>query len=111
MPRSIAGRPRIDPWMWSPGFAVTVLPQGTVSAAYSYTLAATGGTAPYTWAVSSGALPAGLSLATTGVVSGTPTTAGTNTPENPGSMIRSSLDGDLLVLLDPNRLAETRTNA
>jgi hypothetical protein len=30
MPRSIAGRPRIDPWMWSPGFAVTVLPQGTV---------------------------------------------------------------------------------
>jgi hypothetical protein len=41
----------------------------------------------------------------------TPTTAGTNTPANPGSMIRSSLDGDLLVLLDPNRLAETRTNA
>ncbi|WP_029116676.1 PD40 domain-containing protein [Mycobacterium sp. URHB0044] len=41
----------------------------------------------------------------------TPTTAGTNTPENPGSMIRSSLDGDLLVLLDPNRLAETRADA
>jgi hypothetical protein len=41
----------------------------------------------------------------------TPAIAGTNTPENPGSMIRSSLDGDLLVLLDPNRIAETRTNA
>jgi hypothetical protein len=41
----------------------------------------------------------------------TPTTAGTNTPANPGSMIRSSLDGDLLVLLDPTRIAETRTNA
>jgi hypothetical protein len=41
----------------------------------------------------------------------TPTIAGTNTPENPGSMIRSSLDGDLLVLLDQTRIAETRTNA
>lgn len=41
----------------------------------------------------------------------TPTIAGTNTVENPGSMIRSSLDGDLLVLLDPTRIAETRANA
>jgi VCBS repeat-containing protein len=41
----------------------------------------------------------------------TPTIAGTNTPENPGSMIRSSLDGDLLVLLDPTRIAETRVSA
>jgi hypothetical protein len=41
----------------------------------------------------------------------TPTIAGTNTPENPGSMIRSSLDGDLLVLLDPTRIAETRASA
>jgi hypothetical protein len=41
----------------------------------------------------------------------TPAVAGTNTPDDPGSMIRSSLDGDLLVLLDPNRIAETRTNA
>ena len=41
----------------------------------------------------------------------TPTIAGTNTADNPGSMIRSSLDGDLLVLLDPTRIAETRTNA
>jgi hypothetical protein len=40
-----------------------------------------------------------------------PTIAGTNTADNPGSMIRSSLDGDLLVLLDPTRIAETRTNA
>jgi hypothetical protein len=41
----------------------------------------------------------------------TPAVAGTNTPDNPGSMIRSSLDGDLLVLLDPNRIADSRTNA
>jgi hypothetical protein len=50
------------------------LPSGQVGVAYSQTLSASGGTAPYTW--SSGVLPAGLSLATsTGVVSGTPTTA------------------------------------
>lgn len=41
----------------------------------------------------------------------TPTVAGDNTPNDPGSMIRSSLDGDLLVLLDPDRIAETRANA
>lgn len=53
------------------------LPAPTVGAAYSQTFTAGGGIAPYTFAVSSGALPAGLSLNTsTGVLSGTPTTAG-----------------------------------
>ena len=49
------------------------LPGGTVGTAYSQTLAVSGGTAPHTWAVSSGALPAGLSLAANGVLTGTPT--------------------------------------
>jgi len=57
------------------------LPNGTVNAAYSTTLTATGGTTPYRWAVTSGALPAGLSLnASSGVISGTPTTATTTSP-------------------------------
>jgi hypothetical protein len=51
------------------------LAQGVVGAAYSQTLAASGGTAPYSaWTITSGALPAGLTLdAGTGVISGTPT--------------------------------------
>ncbi|MFT4082316.1 MAG: ExeM/NucH family extracellular endonuclease [Nocardioides sp.] len=42
----------------------------------SFTLAATGGTTPYTWSATG--LPDGLSVSTDGVVSGTPTTAGTS---------------------------------
>ena len=47
---------------------------GMVGEAYSATLEATGGATPYTWSVSKGKLPAGLSLnPTTGEISGTPT--------------------------------------
>lgn len=50
---------------------------GTVGEAYSYTYAASGGTAPYTYHVASGALPPGLTLdEDTGEVSGTFTTVG-----------------------------------
>ena len=53
-------------------------PNATVGTAYSQSLAATGGTAPYTWALSSGTLPAGLTLnASTGAITGTPTAAST----------------------------------
>jgi len=52
------------------------LPNGTVGAAYSQSLTATGGTTPYTWTISAGALPAGLDI-TGNTITGTPTTAGT----------------------------------
>jgi alpha-tubulin suppressor-like RCC1 family protein len=57
--------------------STTTVANGYVCSAYSQTLAATGGATPYTWSRSSGTLPAGLTLSTAGVVSGTPTTAGT----------------------------------
>lgn len=63
------------------GFSITTatLPGATVGTAYSQTLTASGGTAPLTWSISTGTLPAGLTLnASTGAISGTPTTAGTS---------------------------------
>ncbi len=55
----------------------TSLPDGELTVAYSQTLSASGGTAPYTWAVTSGTLPPGLSLSSAGVISGKPTSRGT----------------------------------
>ncbi len=55
----------------------TSLPGSTVATAYSQTIVATGGTAPYTFAVTAGSLPDGLSLAGNGALTGTPTVAGT----------------------------------
>jgi len=59
-----------------PSITTTSLPAWTVGVPYSQTLAATGGTAPYTWTITSGALPTGLSLSSSGIISGTPTTVG-----------------------------------
>jgi len=49
----------------------------TLGAAYSANLTAAGGTTPYSWAVTSGATPPGVSLSAGGALTGTPTTAGT----------------------------------
>jgi hypothetical protein len=54
------------------------LPTMTAGQPYSQTITASGGIAPYTYSISSGALAPGLALnATTGVISGTPTVSGT----------------------------------
>lgn len=66
---------------WSFGNNVTVttqsLPGGVIGSAYAAQLTAIGGSGSYTWSVSSGSLPAGLSLSGAGALSGTPTASGT----------------------------------
>lgn len=57
----------------------TSLPNGSSGVYYSDTLAATGGVPPYTWMITQGSLPGGLTLnATSGVISGTPSGTGTS---------------------------------
>jgi hypothetical protein len=53
----------------------TILPGGQVGVAYNQTLAASGGTSPYSWSISQGSLPPGLTMSASGVISGQPTKA------------------------------------
>jgi hypothetical protein len=88
----------------------TSLPVGTVQAPYSQTLAANGGTTPYTWAVTAGTLPAGLSLNTsTGVISGTPTTAGTQNFTVTVNRQRQHQDNSDRVTVDQYRTVRSRS--
>jgi uncharacterized protein (TIGR03437 family) len=52
------------------------LPDGPVNTAYNRTLTASGGTGPYSFAVTTGTLPNGLTLSSAGAISGTPTRSG-----------------------------------
>jgi hypothetical protein len=66
----------------SPALSVSTssLPGGDASSPYSTTLAHSGGTGTYTWALNSGTLPTGLTLApSTGIISGTPGASGSIT--------------------------------
>jgi len=63
----------------TPALSITTsgLPVATVGAAYSTTLSASGGSGSKVWTIAAGSLPAGLSLSSNGVVSGTPSAPGT----------------------------------
>ena len=62
----------------SMSIATTLLPSGQQGAAYGAILVANGGTSPYSWSLSAGLLPTGLSLnASTGRITGTPGAEGT----------------------------------
>ena len=88
------------------------LPNGTNGTAYSQTVTASGGTGPYTFALSSGALPAGLTLSAGGVISGTPTGSGsssftvgaTDTVGNVGSRLYTVNIGSAILTISPPTL-------
>ena len=56
--------------------SAATLPAGTNTVPYADTLTAEGGTPPYSWSQVSGSLPAGITLSSSGVVSGTTTSTG-----------------------------------
>jgi hypothetical protein len=63
----------------APGGAITpgALPGGVVSQSYNQLLIGNGSVGPYLFSLTAGALPAGLSLDVSGLISGTPTATGT----------------------------------
>jgi len=51
-------------------------PAGVVTNPYGFSFSASGGSPPFTWAITSGTLPGGLTLASDGTLAGTPTSVG-----------------------------------
>ena len=60
----------------SPQAITNTIPNGVVNSSFAYNFRTQGGTSPYTYSVTTGTLPPGLTLAATGAVTGTPTTSG-----------------------------------
>lgn len=87
----------------------TNLPATTVSVPYAQTLASTGGATPKTWAIGSGALPAGISLTpSTGQLAGMATTPGTYTFDaQVGCCTTASATGSLSIVVNPAPLLTT----
>jgi subtilisin family serine protease len=81
-PNLLANTSFVDALVGAPPSALSItttsLPGGAIGIAYSQSLAATGGATPYTWSISSGALPSGLTLSAAGIISGTPAVSGTS---------------------------------
>jgi len=79
---SVDGTALVNAWSSSNCPTINLSPSslsnGAPGTAYSQTLTASGGASPYTFAVTSGPLPSGLSLGSDGALTGTPTTAGTS---------------------------------
>jgi hypothetical protein len=72
------------------------LPSAVVGTPYRASLTAEGGTSPTAWAISAGTLPAGLSLSSGGIISGTPSQQGS-----------SSFTAQVIDSTSPTRLTAT----
>lgn len=73
---------------------------------YSAKLAATGGTAPYSWSITSGTLPMGLTLSTAGVITGASSESGTfpiTVQVTDSSTTTQAASANLTLTVDPSR--------
>lgn len=82
------------------------LPGAQEGEAYSVTFAAVGGTAPLGWMITTGKLPAGLTMASNGILSGTPTESGAfgftvRVVDSSNPILTASADFDLVVGVSP----------
>jgi len=96
--------------------APSTLANATRGTAYNATLTASGATAPYSFAVTGGAVPAGLALSSAGVISGTPTGTGTSTftvtvTDSSVGPLTTTYNGSILVLAGASTLLHTITPA
>ncbi|HWB85593.1 MAG TPA: putative Ig domain-containing protein [Bryobacteraceae bacterium] len=91
--------------------STTMLPMGNVGVAYSAVVAASGGTPAYTFTVSSGSLPDGITLNASGGLQGKPTTAGRFpvTFEVTDST-QATAFGDLVIVIAPPPLTITNVS-
>lgn len=76
---SVTSAPAILSLDLVPAVTTTSLPAGRLRQPYSFSLQASGGNPPLTWKLASGSLPSGLTLSSSGVISGIPKTAVTRT--------------------------------
>jgi Glycosyl hydrolases family 18/Concanavalin A-like lectin/glucanases superfamily/Putative Ig domain len=87
----------------APIIKTSALAPGAVGVAYAQTLTATG-TAPITWTLASGSLPAGVSLnSSTGAITGSPTTAGASNFTVQASNVSGSATKVLSLAINPNQ--------
>ncbi|PIF29581.1 putative secreted protein (IPTL-CTERM system target) [Acidovorax sp. 56] len=97
----------------------STLPAPVVGLAYSQNLSAAGGAAPYSFAITAGALPPGLTLSSAGVIAGTVTAAGSfnftvQTTDGNGSTGSASYSfsvGFPTLSLNPSTLPNTETGS
>lgn len=88
------------------------LSDGVRGTPYSQTLTASGGTGPYSFSLSAGGLPSGLSFTSGGVLSGTPSDIGTfsltvvatDTASNTGSLVYSVVISAATITVSPATL-------
>jgi hypothetical protein len=84
------------------GLSPTTLADAEVGQPYSATITASGGVSPYAFSIASGSLPDGLSMAPGGLISGTPTAAGTSSVSIQAHDANNVLvSADYTVVVDP----------